>query len=433
MAIRLFRVSVFTATSAAALGVFALVHAAPLAHHHAARPAFDVAAMDRRGPTDNLADDAAAAGETGHARPEAPEPYRSLPPGQGDAIGAVIAAPPPTADAPFDLPYPSSEAVRPVRRHHLAAHHIARRAPPHAPATKPAPRAAPAQPHRLHIVVQPPGRPLLLPSQAPPPVDSTLPEVQAARPQIADLDARLADLTQIAAADMSGADFELSADLAAGREGAVVVRLPQRLLSDLEAEAQDSGFDLDAHPLSVTVALSAQGYDVTPRQTLTSEIQPGHAAAFSWTVRPTGTSGGALSATLTASLQADGEPVSTPLGVLTAQVPAPPPALAEAAGSAAPAPLPAPEPTPELGERLRARLAHMGLGHFRLHDLAIPGRPTLTVPLLGEVASEKVVAAGLLLLALLFLRSLLRSSSLRAERRRRFEAFDRDYFGHEAH
>lgn len=453
MASRLFRVSVFAATSVAAIGAFALVHAAPATPRHPAKPAYQVAAMGRRGSGESLADDAAAAGETGHARPDAPPPRFSTPAQASDPIGAMIAAAPPSAPADiFDAPYPRTEATRPQRHRHVPPPHhaVARAAPHHAvqlPAASPAraptprivvnpaatPQAAPVRPHRLHIVVQPPVRQTLTPAPVAAPVDAALPEVQAGRPPIIDLDARLAELTATAAADMSGADFELSPDLSAGREGAVVVRLPERLVSDLEAKAEQSGFDLDAHPLSVSVALSARGYEVTPQQTLTSQIQPGRAAAFSWNVRPSGASGGTLSATLTASLQADGEPVNAPLGALTAQIPAPAPIVAPPDPYAAPSPVLA--PAPDLGERLRHELARLGLGplsRLSLHDLSIPGRPTLNVPLLGEVASEKVVAAGLLLLLLWFLRSLLHGSSVRAERRRRFEAYDRDYFGHEA-
>ena len=94
----------------------------------------------------------------------------------------------------------------------------------------------------------------------------------------------------------------------------------------------------------------------------------------------------------------------------------------------------APAPIPDLGARIRAQIARLGLpdlSHLALPDAALPGRPTVELPVLGEVASWKLVAAGLLLLALLFLRSLLQGASIRAERRRRFEAFDRDYFGEE--
>ncbi len=452
MASRLFRVSIFTATAVAGFGAIALAPAAPAPARHPVTPSYQIAAMDRRGSGDNLADDAAAAGETGHAQPGAPQPRRSAPPPQSsDPIGAMIAAAPPAAPGDiFDLPYPRTEAARAAHHRHAppphraaartAPHHVVRAAAPApTPAPKaiakpaPAPLAATVRPHRLHIVVQPPVRPALTPAPTAPPVDATLPQVQAGRPPIIDLDARLAELTEVAAADMSGADFELSPDLSAGHDGAVVVRLPERLVSDLEAKAEESGFDLDAHPLSVSVALSAKGYVVTPQQTLTSEIQPGHAAAFSWTVHPSAASGGTLSATLTASLQAEGEPVSAPLGALTAEIPAPAPVVTPPEPYAAsPALTPTPTSAPDLGQRIRHRLARLGLSHPSLHELAIPGHPTLNVPLLGEVASEKVVAAGLLLLVLWFLRSLLHGSSVRAERRRRFEAYDRDYFGHEA-
>lgn len=433
MASRLSRVFIFAAASAATLGLFAMVRAAPAQPTHHARAAYAVAATDRRASSDTLAEDAAAAGQTGRAPLEPPRREQAAPTDPADPIGAMITSrgePAPDSE-PYDLPYPPTDAARPVhrqqmppRRHHLMA------AAPHVAARRAQPLPPAALPHRRSIVIEAPPHPALSPEPAPPPVEDTLPQVQAEQAP-ADLDAQVAALTDGAAADMAESRFELSPDLAAGHEGAVVVRLPGRVLAALRSKAEDSGFGSAARTLSITVALSARGYAVMPDEALTTEVEPGRPVVFSWRVNPSGASGGTLSATMTASMQVDGEAVNVPLGVLTAQIPPPP---VQAPSSMAAAPAPAPAPAPELGTRLRAQIARLALpdlSHLRLPALSIPGRPTVDLPVLGEVASGNLVAAGLLLLALLFLRSLLRDSSLRAERRRRFEAFDRGYFGDE--
>ena len=438
MARRLVRISIFAATALTGLGLFALVRAAPA--DTAARPAYQLAAMNRSASGDDLQDDAAAAGETALAPPGAagrppPPPVQSE-----DLIGAMIAAEPPAADTdqaqpPFDLPYPRTAVarrahrriVRPARhRPELAG--APRAAPAAAPAPAPHPRPQPpvVQPHRLHIIVRPASPPALTAAAPPPQVNDALPEIQAQQAPLLGRDAQLAVLTQAADADMAASSLALSPDLSLGREGTVAVRLPAGLLGDLEARAAASGFDLSGDPVVVTVTVSGQGYGLSPVGAETAQLEEGQPAVFSWRASPAGAAGGTLNAAMTASLQLNGEAVSFPLGVLTAEVPP----LAQPAPAAASVP----EPAPGLGARIRAGLAHLGLPELprpKLGDLAIPGRPTLDVPLLGETPSQDVVAAGLLILALLFLRSLLQGSSARAERRRRFAAFERGDFGEE--
>jgi hypothetical protein len=439
----LVRISIFAAAAVAALSVFALVRAAPA--DTAARPAYQLAALNRSASGDDLQDDAAAAGETAVAPPSAAGP---LPPTaqSEDPIGAMIAAEPPPAPAagpdvdqaqrPFDLPYPRTHARRPAHRRAVrpVRHRPELAGAPHAPpvaARPPARRPHPqpqVQPHQLHIIVRPAPHPALAPAATPPPVDAALPEVQAEQAPLLGRDAQLAVLTQAADADMGASRLALSPDLSLGREGTVAVRLPAGLLGDLEARAAASGFDLQGDPVVVTVTLSAQGYGLSPAEAETAQLAEGQPAVFSWQASPSGAAGGALSAAMTASVQLNGEAVSFPLGVLTAEVPP----LAQPAPAAAPVP----EPVPSLGARIRAGLERLGLpelARLKLHDLAIPGRPTLDVPLLGQTPSQNVVAAGLLILALLFLRSLLQGSSIRAERRRRFAAFERGDFGEEFH
>ncbi len=89
---------------------------------------------------------------------------------------------------------------------------------------------------------------------------------------------------------------------------------------------------------------------------------------------------------------------------------------------------------PDLGRLHLGGLKLPDLAHFRLHDLAVPGHPTLAVPGLGEVASEKAVAAGLVALILILLIAIMRSASARrerAERRRRFHQFEAAQFSDE--
>ncbi len=80
---------------------------------------------------------------------------------------------------------------------------------------------------------------------------------------------------------------------------------------------------------------------------------------------------------------------------------------------------------------MRADLGKLGVrvpSRLNPHDLAIPGHPTVDVPLIGEVPSWKVVAIGLILLAFLFIQSLLRGAGGQVERRRRMAEIEDGYF-----
>ena len=439
---------------------------------------------------DTLAADAAAAGETarlGHGGlPRyAPQPRPAPAPGaapyaardqgsnEGDPIGEITRPGPapdtsvqPDAPAHHEaraehlvrphrvtpLPQPPPAAQAALRAHHRLAHHHVRHerpavdlgrevqaaAPPEAPIAAPAPSPARVRirPHRLHIVVEPPRRATLEAPSETAPVNPALPQVDATPPAPAPLDvkAALAQMARSAAADMRAARFELSSALSRGRDGAAVVTLPAGLLAQLQQDAEDAGLAPEG-PISVTVTLSGQGYGIVPEGAQTSRAQPGHPATFTWGVEPTGASGGMLTASMTAVLPIDGESRSVPLGVLTADIPPPPVIAAPPAAATAPAPAAAPAttaaPALDLGSRVRADLGKLGVAdpsRFNLRDLAIPGYPTLDVPLLGEVPSEKVVAAGLILLAFLFVQSLLRGAGARAERRRRLAEIEDAYF-----
>ena len=491
----LVRVSSFAATSAAALGIFALCNAAPTypaappaaAHRTAGTPDFVLAAMNPPAGDDTLAADAAAAGETArlgqgvlpryaapaYAPPATPAPAPAAPPplahsqsgADEDAIDELV-RPQPAPDtavrrnAPVRREARAEPAVRrhhatlspppplthaTLRAHHHAVHHrlglerpaqdLGREAqaatPPETPVAPPAPVRV--RPHHLHIVVEPPRRARLQSAPETAAVNPTLPEIEAAPPAApapVDVKAALAQMTHTAGADMRAARFELSSALSRGRDGAAVVTLPAGLLSQLQQDAEDAGLQPDG-PISVTVTLSGQGYGIVPEGAQTSRAVSGHPATFTWGVDPRGAAGGTLTATMTAVLPVEGEDRTVPLGVLTAEIPPPPVVATSPRAVTAPAPAPAAAPAGDLGNRMRADLGKLGVpdpSDFRLRDLAIPGYPTLDVPLLGEVPSEKVVAAGLILLAFLFVQSLLRGAGVRAERRRRLAELEDGYF-----
>ena len=444
MANTLLRVTIFGAASAAALGLFAMTQAAPA--RMPAPGSFTVAAMNPPAGDDVLAEDAAAAGLTGRsdrgtpppAPPSPPEP--SPPPVQAtDPIGDLAASPPPsqveTDPGPYDQPEDQPRAPRAHAA--LAPHHHRLTRPttqPHPEAAAPA--AAPSlvartpsrpsvHPHRLHIVIEPPARAVLSPEPGAATVSPDLPQVQADQPAPVDVESQLGRLARAVAADMGSARFALSRDLSAGRQGQAVVTLPAGLLSLLQAEAENSG--VAAGDLAITVTLSGQGYAIVPDHALTSRIDTGQPAVFAWRITPSGARGGVLTATMTATLPLAGETRSLPLGLLSAEIPPPVAAPAPVAPTAAPAP----PPEPDLSTRLRADLGKVRLpnpSRLRLHDLAIPGRPTLNVPGLGSVPSEKVVAAGLVILLFLLIRALLRGSGDRIQRRRSLQTLDDPYF-----
>ena len=448
----LLRVSIFTTASAAALGLFAMTQAAPA--RTSAPAAYVVAAMNPPAGDDVLADDAAAAGLTGrsdrgaYVPPPPPAPSRAPAQAQApadDPIGDLAASPPaPRAEAeakPYDEPQDEPDTPRPRAartRHHPHPMRATARpsreveasaAPaPTIPEVHAAPRRA-IHPHRLHIVIEPPARALLAPEQGAAPVSADLPHVQADQPPPIDVDSQLRQLARAASAEMGLARFELSPGLSSGREGQAVVTLPAALLSRLEADAEASG--VAAGDLAITVTLSGQGYDIVPDHALTSTLDTGRPATFAWRITPSSARAGALTASMSAALSLGGEARTLPLGLLTAEIPPAAAIAAPAAPTAAPAPVEAPVPSPDLSTRLRADLGKVRLpdpSRLRLHDLAIPGRPTLDVPGLGEVASERVVAGGLLVVLFLLIKALLRGSADRAQRRRSLASLDDPYF-----
>ena len=336
---------------------------------------------------------------------------------------------------------PARPAVKP------AAHP----APAKAQTVRPAPHpAAWVRPHRSHLRVEPAAAPLALQPSAPPalaqttlalplispqPAPAATPAQAAAAPAV-DLATQLGQLTTAVAEVMKGARLDVPPAISSGGEAKVVLTLPPQLLDSARASAAQAGLGPAARKVFVTAKLAGQGYDINPAEEQTARLEAGEPTVFIWDVKPSSTPGGVLTADMTGSLQGDGDDKTFALGAVTAQIPV--------AGqiAAAPAPIQAPQSTsPHLNLKL-PDFSHIRLGGVRLpdlsrlhlRDLAIPGHPTVSVPLLGRVASYKVVAAAILALIVILLASIMRNARARrerAERRRRFHSFEANHFGDE--
>jgi hypothetical protein len=336
---------------------------------------------------------------------------------------------------------PHQEAVR------HAAHPASAAAPAHQtalPAPRPTPHpAALVRPHRTRIQVRPEVRPVLQTQPNVTPLDHTMAlpviETRPAAPAV-DLTAQLGQLTSAAAEDMKGAKLDVPSALSTGGEGKVVLTLPQDLLWTIQGRASSSSLGPAARHASVTAKLAGQGYVITPNGEQTARLGPDRPAIFTWDVKPSGAPGGVLTADMTASLQGEGAPLTFALGAVTAQIPVVAPAASGAVPATAAAPAPAAAPGADhigFGALRLPDFSRFGLpdlSRFRLRDLAIPGHPTVAAPGLGQVASYKVVAAGLFALIVILLAAIMRSASARrerAEQRRRFHSFEAANFGDE--
>ena len=344
-----------------------------------------------------------------------------------------------------------------LRHHHLvfdrtlhgrpSSHHAIPQAAP-AVARPAAHPAALIRPHHQQIALTPTAQPVLLPQAPVKPLDQvtlalpllatqTAPAATPAQAEAApavDLGTQLGQLTVAAAEVMKSAKLDVPAALSTGGEGKVVLTLPPELQGALQAKAGQVGLGGSARKAFVTAKLAGQGYSITPNQEQTARLVVGEPTVFSWDVKPSATPGGVLTADMTGSLQGGGDDKTFALGAVPAQIPV--------GGQAAPAPAPIQAPVTKPVEVKLPDFSGLKLGHIRLPSLAgwrlrnlgIPGHPTVGVPGLGPVASYKVVAIGLLALALILLLSILRSANARrerAERRRRFHSFEGSHFGDE--
>ncbi len=317
---------------------------------------------------------------------------------------------PAVATAPV-APAPQPAAARPTP-------HPARLVRPRPIVMKPAAKPIVLQQAQVKTIDHPIALPLITAQAAP----AITPDQAAAAPAV-DLGTQLGELTSAAALDMKSARLDLPTALSTGGEGKVTLTLPPDLLATIQAKATAVGLGPSGRKVFITAKLAGQGYAITPNQGQTARVDAGP-TVFAWDVKPSGAPGGVLTADMTGSLQGNAEAKTFALGAVTAQIPGP--AQAAPASAPAPAATPAQMKLPDLG--------HLQLGALKLHDLAIPGHPTLAVPGMGEVPSEKVVATGLVVLILILLIAIVRSASSRrerAERRRRFHSFDATQFGDE--
>ena len=305
-----------------------------------------------------------------------------------------------------------------------------------------------ARPHRRPLEVKPTVKPALLRQPALMPLDQTMlalpvlaaqsapaatPAQAAAAPAV-DLATQLGQLTVAVADVMKGAKLDVPPALSTGGEGKVVLTLPPELYGALRTKSGQVGLGGAARKAFITARLAGQGYASVPNQEQTARLEAGEPTVFSWDVKSSATPGGVLTADMTGSLQGEGDDKTFALGAVTAQIPV--------GGQAAPAPAPIQAPDARPLQLKLPDLSHLRLGAvtlpnlsgWRLRNLAIAGHPTLGVPGLGQVASYKVVAAGIVALVLLLLLAIVRSANARrerAERRRRFHSFEASSFGDE--
>ena len=288
------------------------------------------------------------------------------------------------------------DAPKPVARP------VAKPAAPARPvAVKPAPQpvaAAPAKP----VVAAPAPRPVaplatapvvaaasIAPAVAPAPKATPGEQLSAAvRPEV-----------------MKGAVLTVPEGLAKGEESKVSLALPANLLDVIKREAAKLGLGKAARKAEVSANLTGEGYEISPAGAQTQALKAGEAARFDWTVKPGAGDKAPLKAEVDGTLTGDKTAKTTF-------------SLASLEQAVAP-----------VVENAKAAAKGFRFPALSLKSLAIPGMRPVTVPGVGEVQSEKLVGAGLALLALLLVIAMARNASAgraRAERRRKFRTMQDD-------
>lgn len=198
---------------------------------------------------------------------------------------------------------------------------------------------------------------------------------------------------------MRGAVLTVPEGLAKGEESKVSLALPANLFDTIKREAAKLGLGKAAKKQEVSATLTGEGYEITPNGPQTQALKPGQAATFDWNVKPGADDKAPLKATVDGTLAGDRKAKTTfSLATLEQAVAAPVAAVKEKASG-------------------------FKLPSLSLKSLAIPGMQPVDVPGVGKVGSEKLVGAGLALLALLLVLLMARNASAnraRAERRRKF-------------
>ena len=277
------------------------------------------------------------------------------------------------------------------------------------PAAKVAPSpkvaAAPAKPVVLKPVAAAPAKPVVA-APAPKPVAplATAPVVAAA--SIAPAAAPAPKLTpgeQLSAAVrpevMKGAVLTVPEGLAKGEESKVSLALPANLMDVIKREAAKLGLGGAAKKAEVSASLKGDGYEITPDGAQTQALKAGEATRLDWNVKPGAGDKAPLKATVDGTLTGDKKAQTTF-------------SLASLEQAVAP-----------VVEDAKAAAKGFKFPSLSLKSLAIPGMKPVTLPSIGTVQSEKLVAAGLALLALLLVIAMARNASAargRSERRRKF-------------
>ena len=300
---------------------------------------------------------------------------------------ANISAPPrvrrPAAQAYYA---PAKPVARPAV---VAAKPAVVAAKPLAPVAKPVVAAAPKVVEQAKPAAAPKPTPTL--AKAPQPTFPATGLPVPADPKLAKLQAAVGG--EVA----SGSKLTVPDAVTKGDAGQVSLSLPQTLLATLQREAAKLGLTKAAKNAEVTATLSGTGYEITPNGPQTSKLMTGEAAAFNWQVKPGAGERGPLKADVDAGLTGVKPPMTFSLA-----------SIEQALAAVMPK---APEKKPGF--------SFQGL----LSKLTIPGMKDVSVPGVGRVPSNKVVAGALVLAALALLIALARGageSRRRAERRRKF-------------
>lgn len=278
------------------------------------------------------------------------------------------------------------------------------------PAAKP---AAAVKPAAKPVAVAPAPKPVVA---APAPKPATLAKAPAAPVAVAPKPVAATPAQKLSAAVhpevMKGAVLTVPEGLAKGEESKVSLSLPGDLFAIIKREAAKLGLGKAARKAEVTATLTGDGYEITPAQATTKKLKDGEAATFDWNVKPGEGAKAPLKATVDGTLTGDRKARTTfSLATLEqAVVPVVEDAKAAAKGFKWP--------------------------KLSLGSLAIPGMKAVEVPGVGKVGSEKLVGAGLALLALILVIAMARGASAnraRAERRRKFRTMqDSSHGGSEA-
>ncbi|WP_249778081.1 stalk-specific protein X [Phenylobacterium glaciei] len=284
---------------------------------------------------------------------------------------------------------PARPAAHPVVAAKPAAKPMVVAAKPVAPVAKPVIAVAP-----LKAIEQ------AKPAPAPKPVPALAKAPQPSFPATGlpvPADAKLAKLqTAVGGEVASGSKLTVPDAVTKGQPGAVSLTLPQTLLATIQREAAKLGLTKAAKKAEVTATLSGTGYEITPNGPQTAKLKTGEAAAFNWQVKPGAGERGPLKADVDAKLTGVKPAMTFSLASLEQ-------ALAAVMPEAP----------------VKKGFSFKGL----LSKLTIPGMKDISVPGVGRVPSNKVVAGALVLAALALLIALARGageSRRRAERRRKF-------------